>query len=199
MNGLPFAMNDYLPLVVRETARLSYPGAMGRGANHVLIAGAKHAVEEWFVRCFPIAAVWNNAEAIAEGYAGWHKKQTRGMAVQVIDQHMGNPANQSQTIAAKILDTFMHQLMKYGPCRALWKQLHLPLDNNVFKGLRHHHPEALHAVDGLFRLPPYSISYQQYRQVQAALWGFVDELNNRRGAEVQFHSRIELNWLWLDP
>jgi hypothetical protein len=195
MDGLPIDENHRLELVVRETARMAYPGNMGRGANRVLVAGAKQAVEDWFSAGFPIGHVWHEAQAVAEQYACWHEEQTRAMCG-VVQAYMGNQENESQTIAAKILDTFMHQLMKYEPCRPLWKELHLPLDSKVFGALWHHHPPALAGVHHLFHGPPYAITYEQYRQVQDALWGFVAE-HWGPGAEVQFTSRIELNWLWL--
>ena len=91
--------------------------------------------------------------------------------------------------------------MKYEWARPLWKELHLPLDRNFF-GAFWSRRNLSHATKEVFlhigKKKPYSISREDYQFVQMMLWEFVKELNERPEAEIQFHSRIELNYLWLE-
>jgi hypothetical protein len=105
--------------------------------------------------------------------------------------------NDAQAVAAKFLNTFMHQLMKYEPCRTLWKALHLPLDARVFAALRPLPAASLSSIRSELALSPYTLNYASYLRVQRALLDLVNELNRRPGAEFRMSSRIELNWLWV--
>lgn len=180
----PISEHDRLEMIARETARMSFPGGM----RHHIPEGAKRAIEEYFVHEFPLPKVWKDPRKIAKDYDGWHKKQTAGMVEALEEWRI------KEAVAAKLLNTFMHQLMKYEECRPLWKELHLPLDGQVFKALKKKqgHFKSLVKLmekDGILHKNPYSIDYSEYNEVQEALKGVVKEL--------KLSSRIDLNWyLW---
>src|SRR5438477_6630612 len=114
-----------MAVVARETARMSYPGSMSRGAKPVVHAGTKAALEHYYAERFPMSEVWSCAEQLASSYDAWHQERTAEMAKTI--QSRVPDYNVPQAVAAKFLNTFMHQLMKYQSCRTLWESLHLPL------------------------------------------------------------------------
>ena len=101
------------------------------------------------------------------------------------------------SVAAKFLNTYMHQLTKYREAYPLVPVLHLPLDARVMDSLRRLRFSALDAVRDVLGCSPYALPYKTHLKVQRALTKLIVELNARRGAEFQMQSRIELNWLWL--
>ena len=192
---LPLARQDLLKLIAVETARMSYPGSMSRGRMPVVAEGTKAALEGYFRDAFPIAAVLDNAPTLALNYDVWHNDR-----VNEISAHIGprvSAHNVQASVAAKFLNTFMHQLMKYQEARALFSCLHLPLDARVFSKLLRIRSPNLIPLQSTFRRSPYSLPYPEHATVQTALWRFVAELNARPSVGFQLTSRIELNWLWL--
>jgi hypothetical protein len=174
---------------------MSYPGSMSRGKQPVVLKDAKSRLEIYFTTRFPISSLWGDADGVARDYDAWHEQQSQAIA-EWIEEFV--PARHSSVaVSTKFLNTFMHQLMKYEPCRGLWQQLHLPLDRRVFKALGQFRPPSLSAVHGSFSRPPYSLDYAEYRNIQKALWLYLAELNSRPGVGMQLNSRIELNWLWI--
>ena len=114
------------------------------------------------------------------------------------EQRLRNEENSAHAVAAKFLDTFMHQLMKWEQFRYLWRALYLPLDRRVCARLRAL-PDlaAARRIDeALGDRSPYALSYTQYCGVQDLIWQLVEDLNARGGAELRLTSRIELNVLW---
>ena len=113
--------------------------------------------------------------------------------------HKGNKKNNSEAIAAKFLNTFMYQLMKFENCRPLFKHLHLPLDRRVFNTLRS--PKlpfsGKEKIQPILRKSPYAIEYSEYQEAQNALWSVVKAINKQPGQTITLTSRIELNcFLW---
>lgn len=191
---IPITRNELLKHIARETARMSYPGSMSRGKKPVVAKGTKAELERYFTSDFPINQVWSSASELASTYEHWHKDRTNEIAA-AIQAHVSSH-NTPEGVAAKFLNTFMHQLMKYEPCRSLQPALHLPLDARVFSVLSRLESPALKAVHALFSLSPYSLSYSDHQTIQQALLAFMGELNLRPDAEFTVQSRIELNWLW---
>lgn len=185
--------------VACETARMSYPGRMGG----VVKAGTKKAVEWYFMKEFPIETVWTNAGRIAHRFDGWHQARVHELG-NCLERgaFVKKKTDRGVAIAAKLLNTFMHQLMKYEPCRPLWHRLHLPLDRRILKVLlkirRSAESRALKGVEEVLRKPPYSLTHDEYIQVQRALRHLLRELNNRRQSQVKLTSPIELNLLWVE-
>jgi hypothetical protein len=164
----------------------------------VLKKGTKKAVEEHFVEKFPLKTVWEDAPRVAHRFDRWHKKRVQELSSTLnTGKRVKNKSDRGEAVAAKFLNTFLHQLMKYEPCRPLYKALHLPLDRRIFDALRSMKSPALEPIIAVLRRPPYSISYAQYIQVQEALSKLVDSLNDRRGVKYKLTSRIELNLLWV--
>src|SRR5262249_26000020 len=152
-------------------------------------------LERYFTTSFPISSLWGDVDGVARDYDAWHEQQSQAIAEWIKESV---PAYHSPiAVSTKFLNTFMHQLMKYEACRGLWQQLHLPLDRRVFKALGRLRPASLSAVHSCFSRSPYSLEYSEYRDIQTALWSYLDELNRRPGACMQLRSRIELNWLWI--
>ncbi|HUI05708.1 MAG TPA: hypothetical protein VL486_01750 [Verrucomicrobiae bacterium] len=193
--SIPATKSEYLELVGRETARMSYPGSMSRGEYPIVKKGTKQKLEDFFAKEFPMSAAWTDAANIANAYEKWHAERSNEISA-AIESCVWKP-NVSQCVAAKFLNTFMHQLMKYEASRPLWKELHLPLDSRVFASLKKERCAALADVQAYFWQSPYQIPYEAHLKVQAALRKLLDELNERPQAEFKFASRIELNLLWL--
>lgn len=168
---------------------------MSRGKKPVVAKGTKAALERYFASDFPIHQVWSSASELASTYEHWHKGRTNEIAA-AIQSHVSSH-NMPEGIAAKFLNTFMHQLMKCESCRPLLPALHLPLDGRVFSVLSRLDSPALKAVHALFSLSPYSLCYSDHQIIQQALFAFMGELNLRPNAEFTIKSRIELNWLWI--
>lgn len=190
---------QYLKAIARETARMSYPGRM----SGVVEKGTKKAVEEFFVQNFPIGEVWEGAEQIAGEFDKWHANRVKQLG-RHIEHHnlVKKKQDRAEAIAAKLFNTYCHQLMKYQPCRPLWNHLHLPLDRRILVALgrlkRRTHSMALNHVSEILKKAPYSLAYREYLQVQHALADLILELNARPHTEVQLKSRIELNLLWAE-
>lgn len=193
--ALPLTREDLLQRIAVETARMSYPGSMSRGRKPVVAEGTKAALQDYFQDVFPIAAVWSTAPEIAPQYDAWHKDRVNEIAAYIgpnISVH-----NVQASVAAKFLNTFMHQLMKYQEARPLFTCLHLPLDARAFGKLLRIRSPSLTPLRATFKSSPYSLPYQEHAKIQTALWEFIAELNARPNAGFQLASRIELNWLWL--
>jgi len=196
----PLSFKAYLQAVACETAKMSYPGRM----STIVERGTKNHIEKYFVNCFPIDYVWCNASKIVSEYDNWHRDRVLELS-NILDtkkciKKLKSPSvNNSVAIAAKFMNTFMHQLMKYESCRILWDKLHLPLDGTIFQSLRNQNSLALKDVKEIFKKSPYSLSYEEYSCVQNALLLFIEELNNLPRMEYKLKSRIELNVLWSQP
>ncbi|HCO92826.1 MAG TPA: hypothetical protein DIU00_02555 [Phycisphaerales bacterium] len=106
---------DFLTHIARETASIAAPGSI---YGRVLVGERiKQKVTEFFTdsELFPMIDLWN-CSVNTEYYQNWHKLQVNGLS-NVIGEHIKQLHNHtpriSFPIAAKLLDTFMHQLMKY--------------------------------------------------------------------------------------
>jgi hypothetical protein len=193
--GIPTNLSELLERIARETARMSYPGSMSRGTKPVVRKETKRTLEKYFAHQFPFRHVWLSAASLTCTYDAWHRARTAEIVDAVGDKIVAGDARMA--VAAKFLNTFMHQLMKYEPCRPLFNVLHLPLDSRVFAALKKHRSPSLSSMQPFFRRSAYSLSYDEYIAVQGALWELVRELNTGSRGEFKLHSRIELNWLWL--
>lgn len=200
--GFPLTLDGYLRAVARETARLSWPGRM----SCILAKDAKRDAEVYFTADrfhAELKRVW--AHTIPD-YDSWHQERVGELAGYIAGRVRGHDAKGARTgyrpeaVAAKLLDVFMHQLMKYEECRFLWAQLHLALDRKVFEALRAlaRDSVALKSASGTLSRNPYTIAPKQYQFVQRQLQEFVVELNHRRNAEFEITSPIQLNLLWAD-
>ena len=186
---------EFFEKIARETARMSYPGSMSRGNKPVVAKGTKKVLEEYFATHFPLAEVWNQSSEIAPQFDQWHTGRVNEIAEAI--KLLVSTHNKPMSVAAKFLNTFMHQLMKYDPCRSLHPMLHLPLDSRVFATLSKLHSQSLSPVQNILSCSPYSLPYEDHIKVQRALLDFMNELNARPKAEFKIKSRIEMNWLWV--
>jgi hypothetical protein len=199
MKEFPSTRAQYLRAVARETARMSYPGRMGG----IVRIGTKRAVEDFFVETFPLELISRHSSQIAGNFEEWHSAQVRKLAQYLEHQKLiKGRQNRCDAVAAKFLNTYMFQLMKYEFCRPLRKHLHLPLDRRILKALaslrRQTKSRALSTVRDIFDRPPYAMNPQEYERVQQALLNFIHELNHRPRCNVKVKSRIELNLLWAE-
>ena len=158
---------ELLEHVARETARMSYPGSMSRGNKPVVRKGTKATLEKYFSKTFPLRGVWVSAPQVAGAYEKWHQSRATEIAKE-IEAHVSSH-NNPMAVAAKFLNTFMYQLMKYEPCRALWPALHLPLDSRVFAALARLQSPSLSGVQPLFSQSPYSLPYVAHLDIQRAV------------------------------
>jgi len=169
----------------------------------VLNEGAKRDAEEFFtssVFCNELGRI--RADRRTPDYDSWHRKQVTELAGS-IGSHVG-AGYCAAAAAAKLLNTFMHQLMKYEWSRFLWRDLHLPLDRGTFPALRALAREidsvALREgeISETLRQNPYTMSLEKHELVQKQLWRLIGDLNHRTEKEFKLTSRIELNLLWAD-
>jgi hypothetical protein len=178
---------------------MSYPGRMGG----VVMAGTKKVVEQYFTADFPIQDIWDKAELISRTFDRWHETRVRELGRRIRQRGLvKKKSDLGEAIAAKFINTFLHQLMKYQAGRMLWDELHLPLDKRILVALsrlqRGMKSSALKRVGLILRKAPYSLTYGEYIQVQRALSDFIAELNGRPSCQIRLRSRIELNLLWAE-
>jgi len=194
----PLNRDAYLRFITTETARMAWPGSMMRGKKQLLRRGAKEAVERFFQdqEEFPIGKLWRNPSKV--DYEKWHRRVSKDLA-EALRGYKGAKRNTADAIAAKLLDTFMHQLMKTKRFRALWPRLHLPLDSTVFKALKRCQVEfdGKAKIATILKKPPYSITRKEYEEVQKSMWSLLKRMRADSAVGLQWTSRIELNWLWI--
>jgi hypothetical protein len=202
--AFPLTLDEYLLAIAKETARMSWPGQMAP----ILKAGAKKSVEAYFTSDFlgHLRKIWRGQRVVH--YDRWHDQRVQELARSLDEKVKSRNRKGARTgylpeaVAAKLLNTFMHQLMKYKECRFLWADLHLVLDTGVFKALGRLavNSRALQSerTDSVLTQNPYTIPYREYKLVQRRLRKFVGELNRRPGNEFRLTSRIELNLLWTN-
>lgn len=199
------ALKDYLNAVAVETARMSYPGHM----SPVLTKGAKELAQCYFAEQFPLQTLWRKPAAVTRSFNKWHPLRTHELARALKKKVGRNRDYDPDGIATKLLNTFLHPLMKYKRCRPLYEKLHLPLDEEVFKALRRiwnkDRPESLRPIEKFFRgkggRNPYTLKYAEYRKIQEALGGASCRIPCER-KQVEFSNRVErtivgatrLNW-----
>lgn len=193
--AFPLTLDEYLRAVAKETARLSWPGRM----YPILVAGAKADTEKYFTNSFlpELTKIWNGS---IDNYDSWHGKRVSELEKEIQGNVTSHNCYRPETVAAKLLDAFMYQLMKYQECRYLWEHLHLLLDRKIFAVLHALAKDstALKAADGILTRNPYTISFAEYQFVQKHLQEYVEELNNRPNMEFKLTSPIQLNLLWAD-
>jgi hypothetical protein len=208
MKDYPKSLKGKLRLISEETARMSYPGSMSRGkkSRRVVNQGTKEVLEEYFKEKFPIRQLWLNSKRIARNYDTWHKREIGKLATFLLENKcFGNPTNEQDAVAAKFLNTFMNQLLKYPEFQQLRRCLHLPVDSGALKAIcelgESGKSKALGKLSerGLKKsTPPYGITCDQYMTIQCALREYVRELNKRRNLQFKVDSVIDLNsYLWI--
>jgi len=184
---------EFLRHIVRETARMSYPGRFGGK----LRGGAKEAIQEHFENVYP-----GKLQAQIANYEVWHKKRVNQLSHVIKKGNYRQDENDTSfALSAKLVNTFMHQLMKYDRFRYLYKSLHLPLDRTVFQRLcraENDHNELHHLRELVrpFTMHAYRFGAETYAQIQEELWGVVNYFNaNVLPENCQIYSRIDLNCL----
>lgn len=171
---------------------MSYPSSMSRGKKPVVMKGTKSQVEEYFVKQFSLGSL-ENIET-ARDYEKWHFTLTRELAHYICNYV--HKYNEPMPVAAKFVNTFMHQLTKYPEARHLLPFLHVPLDARVFEKLRKSKTTALSMCKSVLKQSPYSLRYRHHLRVQKQLLIWMKELNERSNTDISI-SRIDFNWLWL--
>jgi hypothetical protein len=199
-------MTDIDTALIHECARISWPGRM----SDMLATGAKRAAEDWFGDNVQLTTLEGIKSQTA--YDAWHKTAA-GKLAQALGKYVnkfpslkkqGKKVNikrspyQPKPIAAKLLDTFMHQLVKYPPFHGLYGYLHLPIDEIVRARLQQRWGSL--PLDGkdILGSNVYTISYAEHMMIQERLWDLVD--GEFEGCQKNFgRSRVWLNApLWAD-
>ena len=186
---------EFLRHIVRETARMSYPGRFGGK----LRGGAKKAIQSHFEKVYP-----DELQAQIENYDAWHKDLVDQLS-QVIEEgnYRQDENDTSFALSVKLVNTFMHQLMKYDRFRYFYKKIHLPLDKSVFVSIYRiipkHDRTELHSLRELVR-PHRKRSYEfgenEYKEIQEKLWIMIKYFNEVvLPKNCQICSRIDLNCL----
>src|SRR3989339_1920986 len=105
---------DFLKQIVKETAKMSYPGMMSMGSRNkqIVVANTKNALADYLLNNFPVEKLWDRTPK-KQDFDSWHHKMTQRISETVVKKKLGNQANNPYAVSAKFLNTFMHQLMKY--------------------------------------------------------------------------------------
>ena len=199
---------EYLKAIARETARMSYPGRTSgtllRNNSNLHPEKAKHAIEEFFVSKFPIGKLWDR-QVKRSGYEKWHKQQVEALSG-VIKKYEKKRENAYCAISAKLLNTFMHQLMKYKKFRYLYEELHLPLDTQAFDSLvaklkeigKKPQMDKLRDLVNRYKKKAFTVNSNDYYETQKQLNCLKKYLNKVLKSEgVKLESRVDLNCtLW---
>jgi len=190
-NGNVITELEYLKRIARETARMAYPGRFN------LTAGTRHAVIKHFTETLPPLLQQMGANF---AYDAWHSDRVGELAEVITPCRQFNPDNPF-ALSAKLVNTFMHQLMKYERFRYLYNKLHLPLDNSAFTSIRRitdGQPELQTLRDLVAPCIEHSYRFGEnhYTQIQDELWRLVKYLNEHvLTNNCQIASRIDLNSL----
>jgi len=194
----PENIDQYLEFISIETARMSWPGSMMQGKKQILKAGAPKAVEKYFKDKFPIRELWDNPDSIANDYDKWHCERSKELS-EAIKNCKGYESNILETVAAKLLDTYMHQLMKHPKFRSIYPKLHLPLDGRAFRELKKEFISfcGKDQITDILEKSPYMINRDEYEKLQEAMTNYIKELQAIPNTGIKWSSRIELNWLWI--
>jgi hypothetical protein len=193
---LPATAREYLRCVACETARMSYPGSMsrGKGKRQVVKARTKERLKTYFAKSFPLAEIWNPSANTLRHFDDWHEKRLEEITRVILMPR--KTSNDRRSVAAKFLNTFMHQLMKWKQCQGLRPKLHLPLDRSAFKSLRELQNPSLKCIRKHLRKSPYKLPYRYHLEIQAALKKLVKEFNDTNSGGLKLN-RIDLNCcLW---
>jgi hypothetical protein len=95
------------------------------------------------------------------------------------------------TVAAKFVDTFLYQLMKFQEYRNLWTDLYLIIDSRIISRLKKCGDAQLRNFLKDYPNSPYEATYTQYLRLQDALDEYLKRINS-----YHIKSNIELNFLW---
>lgn len=173
---------EYFKAIARETAKMSWPGHM-----NMVDAGTKAELETLFVDTFPVEDLWNGKSVASyTEYDRWHKEQTQNISKHVVENKLKKKQYSADAVSAKFLNTFMHQLMKYGEFRGLYKYLHLPLDSKVLSLLNKKLNRSNECA--------YTMDYQTYADIQKELLKVLEKYNKElEGTGIELRSRIDIN------
>lgn len=166
-----------------ETARASYPGGMSMYGKGIVLAGTKQRVSDFFTsKNFYVP---NN-----QTFEGDHKKICLRLSKKI---HL-NPNRENLNnviVAAKFVDTFLYQLMKFEEYRSLWSDLNLIIDQRIMPRLKGIADVNLLKILKNYPKNPYEATYDQYLQLQKELKQFITRLDSKF-----IRDRIQLNFLW---
>jgi len=186
----------------RETAKMSWLGHM----SPILERRTKESIEDWFAAHLDLAALSNERMRGIDDFETWHNRTTRRLAKSLHSESNVKKGTRRQrysafAVAAKLVDTFSHQLTKYPPFSHLYEYLHLPLDQVVrpkilarAKKLQVKNKEALlQALDK----NAYTLKPDEYETIQNFLPEVVKRELSNRIRQLYGCSRILLNpHLW---
>src|SRR5688500_15296660 len=125
---LPITLKEVCKAKFLETARAAYPGGMSMYGKGIVKAGNKQVVSLFFIsnRFFVQRSNFVKQD---------HKTICERLSKKLL-LNQNRKALKKETVAAKFLDTFLYQLMKFEEYRKLWPQLHLIIDDRILKKLR---------------------------------------------------------------
>ena len=166
-----------------ETARASYPGGMSMYGNGVVKAGTKKNVSNFFI-----------SDKFFVPNKSTFKKDHEKLCKELSKKFDLNPQRNDLnkvTVAAKFIDTFLYQLMKFQEYRNLWGDLYLIIDRRIISRLKRCGDEKLKKFLESYPGSPYEANYTEYLKLQHALNAYLQRINSDL-----IKSRIELNFLW---
>lgn len=196
-------ISHILIAIIEETVRMGTPGQYYGPV--VSGGGMKQDVIHCFKNEFPIDTLLNK-RFTEDQYKRMHKDMVEKL-YRVINNNIRQLEGHNRKafpICAKLVDTFMHQLIKYEQFRHLYKNLFLPLDGQVFKKFSHgsildravEFPQEIIGIAK--RMGAYEISSSQYYKIQNHLLVVLTDFNTKMPKRFKLKARIQLNAvLWL--
>lgn len=199
-NGNQITKAILLQHIAMETANMASPGHfLGhvlKGEDKQKKKTKKKLIDFFSVsEKFPIGNLWHG-KVRPDCYKGWHKEQIENLSCVIRGHIISLHNHQKRTafaVAAKLLDTFMHQLMKYDRFRYLYKVLYLPLDRRALGKISQQHilgvPVCQQLLDRAqeYQDNPYSMPSRCYYKIQKELINL--------SSDCGLKARIELNCL----
>jgi len=192
--------SSFLKGVIRESAKIGFPGRMAGGRGPLVGQIKKRTIEFFLKQTFED---FKSGRPRPSRYRAWHEKLSNRFANGLQDGSLGVQVRKKKSpfaIGAKFVDTFIHQLIRYPEYSKLYPAIYLPLDRKVTPHLR----KNLTANDLLprgGRLSKclnadkiYELEREDYYFIQAQL----SELTQRIAIKIgrPNMARIELNILW---
>ena len=189
---MPHTIQERVRCIAIETARMSYSNRMGQ----VVHKGTKSRIQSYFEKMTLLKSLLGKNQIKShDDFDNWHHR-----AINSMGNIIGKEAKQGychKSVAAKFLNVFLHQLVKYPEAHHLLEYLHLPLDGIVFKKLKDINSCHIDPIRPILQenASPYKLQYHKHILIQKYLLEYVTDFNTRARSQMKIN-RIHLNWLW---
>lgn len=169
----------------KEAAKAGYPGGMSMFGKGIVESGTKEIVIDFFSSDKFKVPSKNNFT------------QMHSLICDELSKKIESKLNkkrkklQKKTIAAKFLDAFLYQLLKFEEYQYLRPKLNLIIDTTILPKIRKYNFKKLQQALENYPTSAYEATYEQYQKLQVSISSFINDINNRF-----IKNKIDLNYLW---